>query len=145
LDWARRRHAERQTAWKIFDGATIGFLAGCVSGSFSRHPHIIMTDQHLKQEAQTILASFLKQRQSSNDDIAQDVYRTIRDEANLLLERESICNVLDSDPFGMTKPDADDDEDDVKEKTKNADMIERVKVGLCMYLTHYVPLIAVRC
>lgn len=103
-----------------------------------------MTDQHLKQAAQTILASFLKQRQSSNDDIAQDVYRTIRDEANLLLERESICNVLDSDPFGMTKPDADDDEDDVKEKTKNADMIGRVKVGLLhVLLTCYLPLFAV--
>lgn len=82
----------------------------------------------LKQAAQTILQTFLEKRQSSNEDIAQDVYRTIRDEANLLLERESICNVFDSDPFGITRPDEDDDEDETKEKEKNADMIKRVKV-----------------
>lgn len=96
-----------------------------------------MTDMHLKQAVQTILASFLEQRQTSDEDIAQDVYRTIRDEANLLLERESICNVFDSDPFGLMRPDEDDNEDDVKEKEKNSDMIERVKVRnimMCIYI-----------
>ena len=91
-----------------------------------------MTELRLKQAVQTILNSFLEQRQSSHADIPQDVYRTIRDEADLLLQRESICDVFDSDPFGLVKPDDDGDDDDdeetVKDKEKNADMIARVKV-----------------
>lgn len=87
-----------------------------------------MSNPYLKQAVQTILNSFLEQRQSSHADIAQDVYRTIRDEADLLFQRESICDVFDSDPFGLVKPDDDDDEEAVKDKEKNADMIARVKV-----------------
>ena len=87
-----------------------------------------MTDLRLKQAVQTILNSFLEQRQSSHADIPQDVYRTIRDEADLLLHRESICDVFDSDPFGLVKPDDDDDEEAVKDKEMNEDMIARVKV-----------------
>lgn len=87
-----------------------------------------MTELRLKQAVQTILSSFLEKRQSSHADIPQDVYRTIRDEADLLLQRECICDVFDSDPFGLVKPDDDDDEETVKDKEKNADMIARVKV-----------------
>ena len=87
-----------------------------------------MSDERLKEAVQTILSSFLEQRQSSHDDIAEDVYRSLRDEANLLLEREAIYNVFDSDPFGLVKPDDDADEDDVREKEKNNDMIARCKV-----------------
>ena len=87
-----------------------------------------MVDLRLNEAVQSILQTFLEQRKSSNEDIAQDVYRAIRDEANLLLERESICNVFDSDPFGLTRPDEDDDKNDTKVKEKNADMLEQAKV-----------------
>lgn len=87
-----------------------------------------MSDERLNEAVQTTIDSFLKQRQSSNDDIAQDVYRALRDEANLLLEREAIYNVFDSDPFGLVKSDDEADDEDMKDKEKNADIIARCKV-----------------
>jgi hypothetical protein len=84
-------------------------------------------------------------RLTSNGDIAQDVYRTIRDEAHLLLERQLISDALDSDPFElmkMTPSSCDDDNVDEEEeqqddddnngsvlldKKKNREMIERFK------------------
>ena len=92
-----------------------------------------MPDLRLKQAVQSVLSSFLEQRRSTHDDIAQDVYRIFRDEADLLLERELIFNSFDSDPFGMMKiegvMDAGDANDhDLEEKKKNADIIARVKV-----------------
>jgi hypothetical protein len=99
------------------------------------HETITMSDLRLKQAVQTILASFLEQRQSIHDDIAQDIYRTIRDEASLLLERETICDVFSSDPFGLVKPDDDDTDDDVKKKEKNSDMIARVKASTVLCLS----------
>ena len=86
-----------------------------------------MTDMSLKQAVQTILSSFVGQRKSCHDDIAEDVYRTIRDEANSLLERELICNVFDSDPFGLIKTENKND-DDVEDRLKNVEMIARIKV-----------------
>eukprot|EP00804_Cyclotella_cryptica_P019657 CCRYP_013993-RA/>CCRYP_013993-RA protein AED:0.03 eAED:0.03 QI:104/1/1/1/1/1/2/189/438 len=87
-----------------------------------------MPDLHLKQAVQSTLISFLEQRRSAHDDIAQDVFRTFRDEAALLLERELIFNCFDSDPFGMMKTDGGDaDNDDLEEKKKNTEIIARVK------------------
>jgi hypothetical protein len=90
-----------------------------------------MSDLHLKQAVQSTLSSFLEQRRSTHDDIAQDIYRALRDEANLQLERELICSSLDTDPFGLVR-DVDGEEDsgeDADEKKKNAEMIARVKVS----------------
>lgn len=99
---------------------------------------------NLKLAVQSSLASFLSTRLTSNGDIAQDVYRTIRDEAHLLLERQLISDALDSDPFELMKmpsPSCDDDDDVDEEeeqnddddgsvlldKKKNREMIERFK------------------
>ena len=58
----------------------------------------------LQQAVQSTLSSFLQQRLASDyADIAQDVYRTLRDEAHLLLERQLICDALDSDPFELMR------------------------------------------
>ncbi|KAL7475472.1 hypothetical protein ACHAW6_001382 [Cyclotella cf. meneghiniana] len=91
-----------------------------------------MPDLRLKQAVQSVLSSFLEQRRSTHDDIAQDVYRTFRDEANLLLERELIFNSFDSDPFGVMKMEGamdggDTNDHDRQEKKKNSDIIARVK------------------
>ena len=93
----------------------------------------------LKHAAKASLASFLSARLSSNGDIAQDVYRAIRDEAHLLLERQMISDALDSDPFELmrvssTDGSEGDDEDEVDEsvlldKKKNREMIDRFKVS----------------
>ena len=101
-----------------------------------------MPDLRLKQAVQSVLSSFVEERRSTHDDIAQDVYRIFRDEANLLLEREFIFDTLDSDPFGMMKMEGAKDggaasDDDVQEKKKNADIIARVKVTL--FVSFYTP------
>ncbi|KAL7524770.1 hypothetical protein ACHAXR_000710, partial [Thalassiosira sp. AJA248-18] len=87
--------------------------------------------------------------------IAQDVYRAIRDEAHLLLERQLVCDALDLDPFELMRvssagdaddiiggddgaggdDDADDNEgndkidndEELLEKKKNGEVIARVK------------------
>ncbi len=104
--------------------------------------------KNLKLAVQSSIASFLSTRLTSNGDIAQDVYRTIRDEAHLLLERQLISDALDSDPFELMKmpssscddddnvdeeeeQNEDDDDDDdgsvLLDKKKNREMIERFK------------------
>jgi len=101
----------------------------------------------LQRAVQTALSSFLQERISEDvGDIAQDVYRAIRDEASLLLERQLICDALDSDPFrlmrvssdqeegeqfagddGTKEEEQDADADELAEKKKNAEVIARVK------------------
>ena len=109
---------------------------------------------NLKQAVQSTLAAFFNQRHSHHGDVAADVYRTLRDEANLLLERQFIWDALDSDPFEMMRVSGDDDGDDdqlhadgignreeetckttkfkdgedLVEKRKNAEVIDRLKV-----------------
>ena len=93
----------------------------------------------LKLAAKASLASFLSTRLSSNSDIAQDVYRAMRDEAHLLLERQMISDALDSDPFELMRVsavDAENEEEEVEvddsvllDKKKNREMIERFKVS----------------
>lgn len=95
----------------------------------------------LKLAVKSSLASLLSTRLSSNGDIAQDVYRAMRDEAHLLLERQFIWDALDSDPFELMRVSSDDgaeDEEDKEEvvdssvlldKKKNREMIERCKVS----------------
>ena len=82
----------------------------------------------LQQAVQSALSSFLQNRVLSNDDIAQDVYRTVRDEAHLLLERQLICDALDSDPFELMKvqtvaspPSSSNDNDEGGESDGNGD------------------------
>ena len=93
----------------------------------------------LKLAVKTSLAKFLSARLSSNCDIAQDVYRAMRDEANLLLERQVVADALDSDPFELMKVSssvAENNEEEEKiddsvlrDKKKNRAMIERFKVS----------------
>lgn len=96
---------------------------------------------NLKQAVQSTLASFLSQRHSLHSDIAQDVFRTIRDESNLLLERQLIFDALDSDPFELMKVDGGEEgsggddnnemeKDNLEEKRKNRVLIARIKVNL---------------
>jgi len=91
----------------------------------------------LKLAAKASLASFLSTRLSSNGDIAQDVYRAMRDEAHLLLERQMVSDALDSDPFELMRVSAggaENEEEEVEvddsvllDKKKNREMIERFK------------------
>ena len=92
----------------------------------------------LKLAVKTSLANFLSERLSSGGDIAQDVYRAMRDEANLLLERQLVADALDSDPFELMKisssaTEGEEEEkiDDsvLRDKKKNRAMIERFKVS----------------
>jgi len=71
------------------------------------------TSSQLK--AQRWLQDLLEKK--SDEDISIDLIRSIRDEANLLYERERICEMMDSDPFECFK------EDEVKQE------IERAKVS----------------
>ena len=86
-----------------------------------------MPGTNLQHAVQSTLSSFLQQRISTNGDIAQDVYRTLRDEASLLLERQLVCDALDLDPFELMKISSgkgecteDDDADDgAKDRGEN--------------------------
>lgn len=60
--------------------------------------------------------------------------------ANLLLEKQLVCDAFDRDPFELTSnrghstdsdenDDDDDDDDGLLEKKKNAELIDRVKVS----------------
>lgn len=94
---------------------------------------------NLKVAVQSSIASFLSTRLSSNGDIAQDVYRALRDEAHLLLERQLISDALDLDPFDLMRVSSSGDgggvgdrvrdEEDLLDKKKNREMIERFKVS----------------
>ncbi|KAL9178622.1 hypothetical protein ACHAXT_001960 [Thalassiosira profunda] len=98
----------------------------------------------LRDAVRSALSSLLQERQASHDDVAQDVYRALREEAHLMLERERACDALDADPFELTrappaeadsvngndcKGDEDEaqDAEDLREKQKNKEMIARVK------------------
>jgi len=96
---------------------------------------------NLQKAVQSSLSAFLQQRLDSDGDIAQDVYRTLRDEANLLLERQLVCDALDTDPFELVRMSApaestpddgdgetDGNEEELLEKKKNGEMIARFKV-----------------
>jgi len=95
---------------------------------------------NLQKAVQSSLSAFLQQRLDSDGDIAQDVYRTLRDEANLLLERQLVCDALDTDPFELVRMSApaestpddgdgetDGNEEELLEKKKNGEMIARFK------------------
>ena len=113
-------------------------------------------DDNLRGAAHAALSSFLDRRLTSHDDVtAADVYRTMRDVANLLYEGQAVRDMLDSDPFDLTRTrdeerdddddddddddggadeggadedDDDDDEENASEKKKNGKVIARVKV-----------------
>ena len=97
-------------------------------------------DNNLRGAAHAALSSFLDRHLSSHDDVtAADVYRTMRDVANLLYEGQAVRDVLDSDPFDLAGTggggitpcegrDDDEDEDASEEKTKNGKAIARAKV-----------------
>lgn len=106
------------------------------------------SNETLKLAARASLASFLSTRLSSNGDIAQDVYRAMRDEAHLLLERQMLSDALDSDPFELMrvssggaeneKEEEEVDDSVLLDKKKNRQMIERFKVShhlccVCIY------------
>jgi hypothetical protein len=91
----------------------------------------------LRLAVRSSLETFLSTRLSSNGDIAQDVYRAMRDEAHLLLERQLISDALDSDPFELMRVSSGGDGEEEEEvdssvlldKKKNREMIERFKVS----------------
>ncbi len=94
----------------------------------------------LKSAVHATIADFLHNRLSNHGDIAADVYRTLRDEAGLLFERQLIFDSLDSDPFELTKMapnehaekggiDDEVDEEVFLDKKRNAEVIARVKVS----------------
>jgi hypothetical protein len=60
-----------------------------------------MSIDTLQSAVQSTLSTFLKHRLSTNDDLHSDVYRTIRDVANLLLERQLVYEAFDKDPFEL--------------------------------------------
>ena len=78
----------------------------------------------LKDAVRTALSQLLEERKSTHDDISLDVYRAVRDEAQLLLERQKIADCLDSDPFGLMKYESAGDD-----TLNNKATIERVKVN----------------
>lgn len=95
----------------------------------------------LKSAVHAAIANFLHNRLSNHGDLAADVYRTLRDEAGLLFERQLIFDALDSDPFELTKiapsehaqkaGDGDKADDEVLlDKKRNAEVIARVKVRI---------------
>lgn len=110
-------------------------------------------DDNLQQAVQSTLSTLLQNRLTDNCDIAQDVYRSMRDAAHLLLERQLTCDALDTDPFELMKievaensgSEGDDDgdantedqecdgngeeDDDLLEKKKNREVIARAKVS----------------
>lgn len=63
----------------------------------------------LKSAVRSAIASFVSARDSSDGDISVDVLRAIRDESTLLVERQLICDMLDSDPFELMSEAEDDD------------------------------------
>ena len=111
------------------------------------------SNNNLQQSVQSTITTFLENRITANSDIAVDVYRAIRDEAQLLLERQLIFDTFDADPFELMKvsstaeddgsasseKDLNEDEvssdnkgekhnnDDIHEKQKNAKVIKRIK------------------
>ena len=112
------------------------------------------SNNNLQQAIQSTITTFLENRTSTNSDIAVDVYRTIRNEAHLLLERQLILDAFDADPFELMKvstAEHDDDDsassdkdldenqdisdnkdeennnDDILEKQKNTKVIQRIK------------------
>ena len=82
------------------------------------------TTSSLKDAVRTALSQLLEERKSTHDDISLDVYRAVRDEAQLLLERQKIADCLDSDPFGLMKYESAGDD-----TLNNKATIERVKVN----------------
>ena len=68
----------------------------------------------LQNAVQSTLAAFLQHRLSTNDDLHSDVYRTIRDVANLLLEKQLVCEAFDKDPFELIarRHDLEEEDDD---------------------------------
>ena len=110
------------------------------------------SNNNLQQAIQSTITTFLENRTSTNSDIAVDVYRTIRNEAHLLLERQMILDAFDADLFELMKvstaehddgassdrdldenqdiSDSKDEEhnnDDILEKQKNTKVIQRIK------------------
>lgn len=92
--------------------------SSCTSSCVAR------TTSSLKDAVRTALSQLLEERKTSHDDISQDVYRAIRDEAQLLLERQKIADCLDSDPFGLMKYESAGDD-----TVNNKATVERVKVN----------------
>lgn len=90
--------------------------SSCTSSCVAR------TTSSLKDAVRTALSQLLEERKTSHDDISQDVYRAIRDEAQLLLERQKIADCLDSDPFGLMKYESAGDD-----TVNNKATVERVK------------------
>ena len=101
------------------------------------------SNNNLQQAVQSTITTFLENRTSTNSDIAVDVYRTIRNEAHLLLERQLILDAFDADPFELMKvstaehddydsasSDKDLDEvasDNEDEENNNDDILEKQK------------------
>ena len=110
------------------------------------------SNNNLQQAIQSTITTFLENRTSTNSDIAVDVYRTIRNEAHLLFERQMILDAFDADLFELMKvstaehddgassdrdldenqdiSDSKDEEhnnDDILEKQKNTKVIQRIK------------------
>ena len=55
----------------------------------------------LKDSVQAAIASYVQARKDTHT--AVDVLRMIRDQANLLYERQMICDALDADPMEQLK------------------------------------------
>ena len=85
---------------------------------------VTRTTSSLKDAVRSALSQLLEERKATHDDISLDVYRAIRDEAQLLLERQKIVDCLDSDPFGLMKYESAGDD-----MMSNKATIERVKVN----------------
>ena len=80
------------------------------------------SNNNLQQAVQSTITTFLENRTSTNSDIAVDVYRTIRNEAHLLLERQLILDAFDADPFELMKVStAEHDDDDSARSDKDLD------------------------
>ena len=147
--WCSHHHYINQSVWTKMLPCTNSSSSCCASATCSAaklsnvDSALSSPSDTLKHAAKASLASFLSTRLSSNGDIAQDVYRAMRDEAHLLLERQMILDALDSDPFELMRvssggSESEEEEIEVDEsvlldKKKNREMIDRFKVSF-----HYI-------
>lgn len=74
----------------------------------------------LAESVKAAIGAFITQKTSEDSEIPIDILRTIRDEASLLMEKQTICDAFDCNALGFYD---DDENSDLKNQ------VERLKVS----------------